>query len=138
MAVSSRSHPKPPEPTRTPIGEAWIENGILWHRIESAQITAAISEETLAVLASIAGSQRLPAIVDIRAAAFAEREAREVFAREVPFEVATALVVDSKVSQALGNFYLKLSQPSRPTKVFTSVADARMWAMGFLGDDLPR
>ncbi|MDH3730149.1 MAG: hypothetical protein OES13_03325 [Acidimicrobiia bacterium] len=126
-------------PIRTPIGEARLESGILWHVIDP---TTRVHEEqarktvvTLAELISRAGVKCLPAVVDMRGVAFADRAARKVFANDVSFESATALIVESSVSSALGNAYLRMSRPSRPTKLFTSTAKARDWALGYLPVD---
>ena len=122
--------PKPePERLRTPIGEAWIQDGVLWHRLDSG---IAISEkdalDTISSLADIVGDDRYPAVVDMRGAAFADSKSRSRFAHDIGFEQATALIVDSKVSKALGNLYMRLARPNRPTKMFNSEGPASQWA----------
>jgi hypothetical protein len=122
----------PPSPT--PLGEAWIDTGILWHRIRpNTVITEDQARASIADMANLVGDTHLPAIVDIRGVEFADKEARDVFANEVPFEVATAIIVDSVVSKGLGNIYLKVSRPSRPTRLFTSETAAEEWAQRHTG-----
>lgn len=132
--MTPRLHNEPrPEPVRTPIGEAWVESGLLWHRVDAGTvITESSSIETVAALTALAGDRRIPAVVDIRDVRFADHAARNVFARGMEFELATALVVGSRLSQALGNAYLLMARPTRPTKVFDSLAEARVWAHDFV------
>lgn len=135
--MSPRLHNGPPSASiETPIGEAWVESGVLWHRIRPGTvITKTDAVQTVAALEAVAGSKRYPAVVDIREAVFADRTARSVFAESADFEVATALIVDSKLSRALGNSYLNVTRPSRPTRIFDSVEAARRWALGFITAD---
>jgi hypothetical protein len=118
-----------PTPTDTTVGKAWIEAGVLWHRIDGAlPITEQLARTTVAELSRFVGDREMPAVVDIRGVQFADREARDVFANEVHFETATAIIVESAMSKGLGNIYLKVSRPKRPTRLFTSVHEAREWA----------
>jgi hypothetical protein len=40
---------------------------------------------------------------------------------------ATALIISSPLSRAIGNFFLGLNRTSMPTRLFTSEADALAW-----------
>ena len=119
--------------SKTPIGEAWVETGVLWHCIHPETL---VSEEvalaTVKALAEFVGGMSLPAVVDIRGVQFADRAARDVFAREMDHERATAIVVEGKVSRTLGNAYFRFSRPDRPTKMFTSQEEAQLWALSFV------
>ena len=45
---------------------------------------------------------------------------------------AVALVVDTPVSRVLGNFYLGLSKPHIPSRLFNDEAEALDWLKRFL------
>ena len=127
-----RLHNAPP-PAPTPIGDVWLEDGIMHHRIHpETTITASLAHRTVDSLADYAGGRKRPAVVDIRGVTFADREARDVFADDLEFETATALVVDSNLSKNIGNLYLRLSRPSRPTRLFVSPDEATQWAKEFI------
>ena len=121
------------EPVPTPIGQAWIESCVIHHHIaDGTVVTESLAEKTVAKLAGFVGDRRLPAVVDIRGVTFADRAARDVFARDLGFELATALVVSSGFTKNLGNIYLRLSRPGRPTKMFNSSHEPTRWAEAFI------
>jgi len=51
-----------------------------------------------------------------------------------PFSVADAFVIAATSQAILGNFYLKISQPERPTKFFNREADALDWLKQFFAN----
>jgi len=119
------------EPIRTPIGMMWIdEAGLLRHRLDEgitvrAEHAAGIRE----AVAEVAAGAPVRAVVDISGVEFADRKARDALATSLDDsnEIATAVVVGSAVSQALGTLFLKLSRPSRPVKLFLDEAEAARW-----------
>jgi hypothetical protein len=48
-----------------------------------------------------------------------------------PYSSADAFVIASNTQIVLGNFYLKINQPERPTKFFNREADALEWLKSF-------
>jgi hypothetical protein len=46
--------------------------------------------------------------------------------------VADAIVVHSLSQRLLGNFYLKMNRPEKPTQLFSSVKEAEEWLSTFL------
>lgn len=71
----------------------------------------------------------LPFLMDIRKARGITREARSMFAsaEAATLFAATALLVGSPLSRALGNFFLGLNKPQMPTRLFTDEAEALAW-----------
>ncbi|GEM_PF-4747111 len=115
----------------TPIGKMWMADGVLWHRVEpGATVDAAAAREVTRVANELTGGQRVPAVVDIRGVAFAERDARDLFAREGDVvEAATVLVVTPGTpGAAMAELWRKHSRPSRPVEVVFSVEEAAEWA----------
>lgn len=124
------------ETHRTPIGTVWLdEAGVLWHRLD-AGVAVSVDDvrATWEVVRTITGGRPVPAVVDIRGAAFADRAARDGFAgdEESSVEIATALVVDNAFSSRLGDLFLRWSTPDRPVRMFTSEEEAAVWARTFL------
>jgi hypothetical protein len=77
--------------------------------------------------------RKIPNLSDIRGAKSVTREARQYFRQETDKLVkASAILVDSSVSMALGNFYMAVNRPSYPTRLFTSEPDAIEWLKGFV------
>ena len=116
---------------KTPIGEMWLEDGILWHRVDTADtITEDDARAVVNIVRQITGGQPTPTVVDIRSIGFASKEARLGFAGppDSSLEIATALVVASSSSRIMAKAFLKLAKPERPIGVFTTVEEARKWA----------
>lgn len=67
--------------------------------------------------------------VNISGVQFADRAARDAFAKPIDDsnEVATAVIVKSAVSQAMGTLFLRLSRPARPVKLFVDEQEAARW-----------
>ena len=84
---------------------------------------------TIAHMRAVGGGRPLRFLMDIRAGRYVSREARAYLASAEAAEVivAGALLVDSGVSRAIGNFFLRIAQPPRPTRLFTSEAEALAW-----------
>lgn len=57
------------------------------------------------------------------------KEARDYFASEDATDgiIAGAFLVDSPLTRILGNFFLKISKPDRPSRLFTNKKDAIEW-----------
>jgi hypothetical protein len=79
-------------------------------------------------IAAAAGKKRLT-IADVRGLRSATREARELAggANVVAITLRMALIVKSPVSRVLGNFFMTVTNPKYPTRVFTDEAAARSW-----------
>ena len=62
------------------------------------------------------------------------REARHYYASDEAAKVAraVALIVGTPVSRVLGNFYLGLSNPHLPTRLFSSEGEALEWLKGYI------
>lgn len=115
----------------TPIGEIWLENGVVWHRIDTTDvITEDDAIAVVEIVGELTGGRPTPTVVDMRSIGFASKEARRGFAGgpESSHEIATALVVDSSSSRIMAQAFIKLSNPGRPIGVFTDIAKAREWA----------
>jgi hypothetical protein len=121
----------------TPIGQMWIEDGILFHRIESFIVEPEAAAQIGDAVRTLTGGKQVPAVIDIRKVAFAEKDARRMFAQspEESLEIATALIVAPGSSQTMGQVFLKIDKPDRPVAAFTTEAEAVAWAREFLKAD---
>lgn len=87
-------------------------------------------ENTLKVQ-EISGDQVYPIMVDIRKIRSISKEARDHFSMRgrKPGVVAIAMLVSSPLSRIIGNFFLGLSQPVVPAKLFTDEETAIKWIL---------
>jgi hypothetical protein len=79
-------------------------------------------------IAAAAGQKR-PTLADLRGMRSATREARELGAAAdvVAITLRMAILVGNPVTRVLGNFFMLVTSPKYPTKVFTEEAAARAW-----------
>ncbi|NOG57114.1 MAG: hypothetical protein HND54_05205 [Bacteroidetes bacterium] len=49
-----------------------------------------------------------------------------------PYSIAESFIIDRLSQKLIGNFYLKINKPCRPTKLFTNEKDAVIWLSSFL------
>ncbi|KAF0164831.1 MAG: hypothetical protein FD157_1995 [Rhodocyclaceae bacterium] len=114
----------------------WLgEDGIvriMW--IPGAEVTLEDAEESMAAYLQINQGKRRPMVVDTSQMKSLAREARHLYASEEAAKVASAvgLIVGTPVSRVLGNFYLGLSNPHLPTRLFDSESEALEWLKGYI------
>ncbi len=120
----------------TPVGEMWIDDGVLWHRIDEIVISEEAAKGIAAAVRTMTAGIPTPVVVDIRNVGYATQEVRDVFA-SFPAdtgEIATALVVGSSASRAMASLFTDFSSPNRPIRVFTTSQEAGEWARSFVSN----
>lgn len=120
----------------TAVGEMWLEDGVLWHRIDDILVSKEEATDVATAIRKMTGGKPTPAIVDIRSIGYAKQEVRDLFASlpEDAGEVATALIVGSTASRTMAKLFMDYSTPNRPIQVFNSPVAALEWARSFLPD----
>ena len=114
----------------------WLgEDGIvriIW--VPGAEVTLEDAQETMAAYLKINQGRKRPLFVDTKTMKSLAREARHYYASEEAARVASAVavIVGTPVSRVLGNFYLGLSNPHLPTRLFSSEEDALEWLKEYI------
>jgi hypothetical protein len=97
---------------------------------------AMVLEDALAAIeamAQLAGGRRSPLLVDTHDTGPQDRPGRAEFALRGDLVSAVALVVGTPLSRMMGNFFLNLSRPMAPTRLFENEASAIAWLLEFVG-----
>jgi hypothetical protein len=91
------------------------------------------AQATIRAAGELAQGRRYPILVDIRHMHGQDRDARLVYGSPEAAEIGTAaaLVVESRISKLLANFFMAIVKNRVPTKVFTTEAEAIEWLKGF-------
>jgi hypothetical protein len=114
----------------------WLEDdGIVRVKVKpNIRIDLQNAQLTIRAVSEVCGGKRCPALVDLRGLVAMEREARLYFAGEetAKVESAAALLIESPLSRAIGNFFMGLNKPIIPTRLFTSEAEALAWLKDFV------
>jgi hypothetical protein len=83
-------------------------------------------------MAQLTGGRRSPLLVDMRETGQLDRPARAEFASRSDLHAAVALVVGTPLSRATGNFFLRVSKPLFPTRLFDNEASAVAWLRAYV------
>jgi hypothetical protein len=78
-----------------------------------------------------------PVIANVISVKSSTKAARDFFASEKGCEgiIAAAVIINSPVGSMKGNFYLRISRPLRPSKLFTDETEAKKWLAQFVKKD---
>lgn len=101
--------------------------------LPGAEETQADAQATMQAATTLLAGRRLPILVDMRHMKVQERAARQQYAspKVVEMTQAVGLLVNSRVSQLIANFFITLTTAVVPTKLFTDEAEAITWLKGF-------
>ena len=95
---------------------------------DGAEVNGHDAHEALQAIASVADGFSTPVLVDLREAHSVSREARQTFAKSsVPSRI--AIYVESSLSRVIANFFISVSAPNVPTRLFTDLDDAERWLL---------
>lgn len=112
-----------------------IENGILFCRFNlGVIIDLALAQHLVAERVRFVQNTSYPVLVDFRALNSIEKDARDFFSSEdgQAFLKAGAFVISSPLSKTLANFYLKLTNPRLPARIFSDEESAIQWLHNYL------
>ena len=116
--------------------EIWLrEDSIVMLRWKpKVELTLALAQESLEAFTSITGDRKSPLFVDTSVLQYTTREARDFYVSERVSKVASAvaLLISSPLTRAMANFFLNVTKPNTPTRMFETEAAAIVWLKEFL------
>jgi hypothetical protein len=83
-------------------------------------------------MTKLTGGKRCPLLVDAHDAGPQDRAARSEFARRGDLVSAVALLGATPLSRMVGNFFIAVSRPMAPTKLFNDESSALAWLKEFM------
>ena len=112
----------------------WLRSDGIVHLVWGPRVTMGLEDAVAAVAAmtKLTGGRRSPLLVDTHDAGAQDRPARVEFVRRGDLVSAVALIVATPLSRMMGNFYLNVSKPMAPTKLFDDKTSALAWLQGFV------
>jgi hypothetical protein len=112
----------------------WLRPDGIVHLVWGPRVTMGLEDAVAAVAAmtKLTGGRRSPLLVDTHDAGAQDRPARVEFVRRGDLVSAVALIVATPLSRMMGNFYLNVSKPMAPTKLFDDETSALAWLQGFV------
>lgn len=90
--------------------------------------------ENVQAVKQLGNGKRVPVFVDMTKSMGATKEARAYFAdaEVAKIQCACAMLVDTLLSQLIGNFFLGLNKTKFPVKLFSTEKEAKDWLKKFL------
>lgn len=113
--------------------EAFVgADGILvlrFHR--GTRLDAALTAEVVRAHIELAQGQPRPVLADVRGLVSVDRASRQLAAsHEVTAATSRmAIIVGNPVTRTLGNFFIRVTTPSYPTRLFAEEGVARAWLL---------
>ena len=113
----------------------WMgEDGIARKKVKhGSEVKLEHAQENSVVVNSFYVDRKFPLLIDARGIKSMEREARTFFTTNgrTTNTLAFAIIIDSSVSKAVGNFFMAISKPGIPTKLFLDEQSALEWLRKF-------
>jgi hypothetical protein len=82
-------------------------------------------------MAKLTGGRPHPLLVDAHESGPQDRPARNEFVRRSDLVSAVALIVTTPLSRMMGNFFIAVSKPTAPTRLFEDETAALAWLREF-------
>lgn len=100
---------------------------------EGTEVDLALLKKIIASMAQLQHKKKLPVLIVMESFSMPTEEARLFLAKKnsSPNAVAEAYVIHSMAQKIIGNFYLKVNKPHRPTKLFNDKVEALEWLKDF-------
>jgi hypothetical protein len=113
----------------------WLRPDGIVAMVFAPRIATDLADALAAVdaMTELTRGRRSPLLVYLHGAGPQDRPARAEFARRDDVVSAVALIVDTPLSRMIGNFYLTVSKPIAPTRLFDNEASALAWLLEFVG-----
>lgn len=113
----------------------WMgEDGIARTKVKKgSEVKLEHAQENSVVVNSFYIDKKFPLLIDARGIKSMEREARTFFTTNGrnTHTLAFGIIIDSSVSKAVGNFFMAISKPRVPTRLFLNEAAALEWLQEF-------
>jgi hypothetical protein len=112
----------------------WLRPDGIVAMVFAPRIATDLADALAAVdaMTELTRGRRSPLLVYLHGAGPQDRPARAEFARRDDVVSAVALIVDTPLSRMIGNFYLTVSKPIAPTRLFDNEASALAWFLEFV------
>jgi hypothetical protein len=113
----------------------WLRPDGIVQLVWAPRVTMVLEDALAATeaMGQLTGGRRSPLLVDAHDVGPQERPARTEFTRRGDLVSAVALVVGTPLSRMMGNFFLAVSKPVAPTRLFEDEASALAWLLEFVG-----
>lgn len=106
-----------------------LEDEILFAIWKSPFVDLEIAEQAITYRLEATNFIPYPMVIDIKSIKNITKPSRDFLASEKGSEgiIAAAILIDSSLGRILGNFFIQINKPLKPTKIFTDEIKAKKW-----------
>ncbi len=106
-----------------------LEDEILFAIWKSTSVDLKIAQQAVTYRLEATNFVAYPMIIDIKSIKSISKSSRDFLASEKGSEgiIAAAFLIDSSLGRVLGNFFIQINKPLKPTKIFTDEIKAKKW-----------
>lgn len=115
-----------------------LSNGIMIATWKASFINLDIAQNVVSSRLSVSAGQNYPVLVKIKSIKGSTKEARDFLSSKKGCDGlnACAIMIDSALANMLATFFIYLSKPLLPTKIFKDEAKAKEWLTQFKAKEL--
>jgi hypothetical protein len=113
--------------------KVWIDGNIMFSVYKTESVNVNQAHAMIQTRLALCAGKAYPFLADVSKLKSIDRAAREAFSHGEGIRLmpACALIVNSPVNKVLGNFFMAVNKPNIPTRLFTSIDDAKAWLKQF-------
>jgi hypothetical protein len=110
-----------------------LDNNIIFTTLKVNSVDLDIAKKAVDYRLNVMEDKRYLLVSDIRIVKNSTKQARDFLASKAGCEgvIAAAVIIDSSVGSMIGNFFISISKPLVPTKIFTNELDAKKWLSSY-------
>lgn len=114
-----------------------IEDGCVIGTFHSDYIDLGIAQKITEDRLKLQKGKVYPLLSNLKKIKNSTKQARDFMASEEGCKgvVVAAVLIDSPIGSIIINFFISVSKPLRPTKIFTNEEDAKKWLSKFVRND---
>ncbi len=129
----------PGDAIRSSTGLTWLDQSGIIIAVGNAHDLHTLNDaiENHLVISQLSKGIKRPFLIDMSKVKSMSREARAFYAGDETAKVisAVAILTYSNIGKIVANFFLSLSKPTLPTKLFTDYDEAKHWLSQFANND---
>jgi len=110
-----------------------LSNGIIVGTLKPDIVDKLIAQKAVISRLELSHGKSFPFLINIKSVKTVTKEARDFLASEEGCKGVTAasILIDSVIGSMIGNFFIRISKPLVPTRLFTNEEDAKKWLFKF-------
>ena len=111
-----------------------LEDEIVIATWESSSVDLILAQRAVRYRLEATDHKSYPILINIRPIKNISKPARDFLASPEGSKgiISAAILVDSPLSSLIGNFFLNINKPLKPTKVFSDETEAKKWLAKFI------